>query len=257
MTNLVDLWVYLSSGPLLWLTATLVAYLAADAIAARLQRRPLANPVLIAVLLVSLVLLASGTPFPAYFAGAQFVHFLLGPATVALAVPLVRHLAQVRRLLLPLLASLVVGSLTAIVSAVVLARALGLDGATIRALAPKSATAAIAMGTAEALGAEPALTAVFVILTGIAGAILVTPLMSLLRLKDAAAAGFAAGLASHGIGTARAFQIDPLAGTFAGIALGLNRAPHGAVDAAHSAAVDKMTWTKGIGARTALSHSQW
>ncbi len=222
MISLVDLWVYLSSGPLLWLTATLAAYLAADAVSARLKRHPLANPVLIAVVLVSLVLLASGTPFAAYFAGAQFVHFLLGPATVALAIPLVRHMPQVRRLLVPLLAALVVGSLTAIVSAVLLAQAMGLDAATIRALAPKSATAAIAMGTAESIGADPALTAVFVILTGIVGAILVTPLMSLLRLKNAAAAGFAAGLASHGIGTARAFQLDPVAGAFAGIALGLN-----------------------------------
>lgn len=222
MIDFVNLWVYLSHGPLLWLTATLVAYLAADALSARLQRHPMANPVLIAVALVSLVLLVTGTPFPAYFAGAQFVHFLLGPATVALAVPLVLHLPQVRRLLLPLLAALVTGSLTAIVSAVLLAQAFGLDAAAVRALAPKSVTAAIAMGTAESIGADPALTAVFVILTGIAGAILVTPLMSLLRIRNVAAAGFATGLASHGIGTARAFQIDPLAGTFAGIALGLN-----------------------------------
>lgn len=222
MIDVVNLWVYLSHGPLLWLTATLVAYLAADALSARLQRHPLANPVLIAVALVSLVLLVTGTPFPAYFAGAQFVHFLLGPATVALAVPLVLHLPQVRRLLLPLLAALVTGSLTAIASAVLLAQAFGLDASTVRALAPKSVTAAIAMGTAELIGADPALTAVFVILTGITGAILVTPLMSLLRIRNVAAAGFATGLASHGIGTARAFQIDPLAGTFAGIALGLN-----------------------------------
>lgn len=222
MIDFVNLWVYLSHGPLLWLTATLVAYLAADALSARLQRHPLANPVLIAVALVSLVLLATGTPFPAYFAGAQFVHFLLGPATVALAVPLVLHLPQVRRLLLPLLAALVTGSLTAIVSAVLLAQAFGLDAAAVRALAPKSVTAAIAMGTAESIGGDPALTAVFVILTGITGAILITPLMSLLRIRNVAAAGFATGLASHGIGTARAFQIDPLAGTFAGIALGLN-----------------------------------
>ncbi len=222
MIHLVDLWVYLSHCPLLWLTATLIAYLGADAVSARLQRHPLANPVLIAVALLSVVLLASGTPFAAYFAGAQFVHFLLGPATVALAVPLVRHLPQVRRLLVPILAALLVGSLTAIVSAVMLARAFGLDGATIRALAPKSVTAAIAMGTAEQIGADPALTAVLVILTGISGAILVTPVVRVLRVKNVAATGFAAGLASHGIGTARAFQIDPLAGTFAGIALGLN-----------------------------------
>ena len=222
MIRFVDLWVYLSGSPLLWLTATLVAYLAADALAAAAGRHPIANPVLIAVVLVSAVLVASGTPFQSYFAGAQFVHFLLGPATVALAVPLLRYLPQVRRALVPMLAALAVGSVTAIVSAVWLAQAFGLDATAIRALAPKSATAAIAMGVAVEIGAEPALTAVLVILTGITGAIVVTPLMNALRLTNYAARGFAAGLAAHGIGTARAFQVDPLAGTFAGIALGLN-----------------------------------
>ncbi len=222
LSNFVELWVYLSGSPLLWLTSTLVAYLAADAISSALRRHPLANPVLIAILLVSVVLVATRTPYPAYFAGAQFVHFLLGPATVALAVPLVRYLPQVRRTLVPMLAALVVGSVTAIVSAVLLARLFGLDRAAILALAPKSSTAAIAMGIAEKVGADPALTAILVILTGISGAIVVTPLMNALRLKNYAARGFAAGLASHGIGTARAFQVDPLAGTFAGIALGLN-----------------------------------
>ena len=222
MTNFVDLWVYLSGSPLLWLTTTLLAYLAADAISAACGRHPLANPVLIAVTFVSIVVVASGTSFPAYFAGAQFVHFLLGPATVALAVPLVRHLPQVRRALVPMLVALVAGSATAIACAVWLARAFGLDRAEILALAPKSATAAIAMGIAEKMGGDPALTAVLTILTGITGAIIVTPLMNALRLRNYAARGFAAGLTSHGIGTARAFQVDPLAGTFAGIALGLN-----------------------------------
>ncbi|MDP2410229.1 MAG: LrgB family protein [Pseudolabrys sp.] len=222
MSNFVQLWVYLSGQPLLWLTATLVAYVAADAIAGASKRHPLVNPVLIAVILVSSVLLLTGTEYPTYFAGAQFVHFLLGPATVALAVPLVRHLPQVRRTLVPMLVALVVGSLAAIVSAVLLAQAFGLDRASTLALAPKSSTAAIAMGIAEQTGADPALTAVLVILTGISGAIIVTPLMNALRLKNYAARGFAAGLASHGIGTARAFQVSPLAGTFAGIALGLN-----------------------------------
>jgi predicted murein hydrolase (TIGR00659 family) len=222
MINFVELWVYLSGSPLLWLTSTLVAYLAADVISRALHRHPLANPVLIAIVLVSAVLVATGTPFPAYFAGAQFVHFLLGPATVALAVPLITHLPQVRRTLVPMLVALIVGCVTAIASAVLLARLFGLDRGAILALAPKSSTAAIAMGIAEKIGAEPALTAVLVILTGISGAIVVTPLMNALRLKNYAARGFAAGLASHGLGTARAFQVSPLAGTFAGIALGLN-----------------------------------
>ena len=222
MINFVELWVYLSGSPLLWLTATLVVYIAADAISVAFRRHPLANPVLIAATFLSVILLATGTKFPTYFAGAQFVHFLLGPATVALAIPLVRYLPEVRRTLVPMLTALLVGSVTAIASAVLLAKLFGLDRAAMLALAPKSSTAAIAMGIAEKTGADPSLTAVLVILTGISGAIIVTPLMNVLRLKNYAARGFAAGLTSHGIGTARAFQVDPLAGTFAGIGLGLN-----------------------------------
>lgn len=222
MINFVELWVYLSGSPLLWLTATLVVYIAADAFSVALRRHPLANPVLMAVAFLSVILLATGTQFPTYFAGAQFVHFLLGPATVALAIPLVRYLPDVRRTLVPMLTALIVGSVTAITSAVLLAKLFGLDRGAMLALAPKSSTAAIAMGIAEKTGADPSLTAVLVILTEISGAIIVTPLMNVLRLKNYAARGFAAGLTSHGIGTARAFQVDPLAGTFAGIGLGLN-----------------------------------
>jgi predicted murein hydrolase (TIGR00659 family) len=222
VNRLADLWVYLSSSQLLWLTTTLIAYAAADAISVRFDRHPLANPVMTAVLFVSLVLLSTGTEFPVYFAGAQFVHFLLGPATVALAIPMIRHLPDVRRQTVPMLAALAVGSLTAIASAVLLAQAFGLDAATVRALAPKSATAPIAMGTAETIGADPSVTAVLVILTGAIGAVVVTPLMNLLGLTNYAARGFAVGLASHGIGTARAFHVSAVAGTFASIALGLN-----------------------------------
>jgi predicted murein hydrolase (TIGR00659 family) len=222
MTHFVDLWVYLSASPLLWLTATLVAYMIADALSAACGRHPLVNPVLIAVAIISVILVVSGTDYQTYFAGAQFVHFLLGPATVALAVPLFRNFPLVRRALIPMLVALIVGSLTSVTSAVLLAQAFGLDRATMLALAPKSATAAIAMGVAQTIGGDPALTAVLVILTGIVGAIVVTPLMNGFGIKNYAARGFAAGLASHGIGTARAFQVDPIAGTFAGIALGLN-----------------------------------
>ena len=89
-------------------------------------------------------------------------------------------------------------------------------------LAPKSVTAGVAMAVSETLGGAPPLTAVLVIATGILGAIVVTPLMNALKIHDYAARGFAVGLASHGIGTARAFAVDPVAGVFAGVAMGLN-----------------------------------
>lgn len=216
------LWVYLSQTPLLWLTVTLAAYVMADRLSAATGRHPLANPVLHAVWIIAVILWFTGTPYPTYFEGAQFVHFLLGPATVALAIPLYEHRHVVLRSLLPMIAALVAGSVTALVSAITIARLLGAPPPVLIALAPKSVTAGVAMGITETLGGDPSLTAVLVMLTGIIGAIVVTPLMSALRIKDWRARGFSVGLASHGIGTARAFQVNPIAGTFAGIAMGLN-----------------------------------
>jgi predicted murein hydrolase (TIGR00659 family) len=216
------LWVYLSQTPLLWLTVTLLVYAIADAVSQATQRHPLANPVLHAMWIIAAFLLLTGTSYTTYFSGAQFVHFLLGPATVALAVPLYENRKVVISAILPMLAALVVGCATAIVSVVLLAEAAGLPRAVVLSLAPKSVTAGVAMGISESLGADPALTAVAVVLTGIMGAIIVTPLMNRMGIADFRARGFAVGLASHGIGTARAFQVDAVAGVFAGIAMSLN-----------------------------------
>ena len=164
----------------------------------------------------------TGTDYQTYFNGAQFVHFLLGPATVALAVPLYRNLEAVKRNLLPMTAALFVGAVVAVVSALLVARALGAPRAVLVSLAPKSVTAGVAMAVSETLGGAPPLTAVLVIATGILGAVVVTPLMNALKVTDWAARGFAVGLASHGLGTARAFAVHPVAGVFAGIAMGLN-----------------------------------
>jgi putative effector of murein hydrolase len=220
--NPFSLWVYLSQSPLLWLTVTLVVYAAADAVSLATHRHPLANPVLHSIWIVGLFLLVTGTSYATYFAGAQFVHFLLGSATVALAVPLYENRKLVVAAILPMLLALVVGSIVAIVSVVVLAEAAGLPRTVILSLAPKSVTAGVAMGIAESLGADPSLTAISTVLTGIMGAIVVTPLMNRAGITDFRARGFAAGLAAHGIGTARAFQVDAVAGVFSGIAMSLN-----------------------------------
>lgn len=220
--NPFSLWVYLSQTPLLWLTVTLLVYAAADAISQATHRSPLANPVLHSVWVIGAILLLTGTPYPNYFDGAQFVHFLLGPATVALAVPLYENRSTVLSVVLPMLIALAVGSLTAIVSIVLLAEAVGLPRDIVVSLAPKSITAGVAMGVSESMGANPSITAIAVILTGIMGAIVVTPLMNRMKITDFRARGFAVGLASHGIGTARAFQVDTVAGVFAGVAMSLN-----------------------------------
>ncbi|MGO4715839.1 LrgB family protein [Bradyrhizobium sp. 2TAF24] len=221
-SNPFALWVYLSQTPLLWLTVTLVVYALADAVSLKSRRHPLLNPVPHTMWVVGVFLMLTGTPYAVYFSGAQFVHFLLGPATVAMAVPLYENRRIVARALLPMLVALVVGSVTAIASVVLLARAFGLPREIVLALAPKSVTAGVAMGISETLGADPALTAVAVVLTGVIGAIIVTPMMNRIGISDFRARGFAVGLASHGIGTARAFQVDEVAGVFAGIAMSLN-----------------------------------
>ncbi len=216
------LWVYLQTTPLFWLTATLVAFLIADSLAKAAHRHPLVNHVAIAIALLGGLLKLTGTAYQTYFNGAQFVHFLLGPATVALGVPIYTNIALVRRNFWPMLAALLVGAIVAIVSALIVAKALGAPRTVLVSLAPKSITAGVAMAVSETMGGAPPLTAVLVIATGILGAIVVTPLMNLLGVSDYAARGFAVGLASHGIGTARAFAVDPVAGVFAGLAMGLN-----------------------------------
>ncbi len=220
--QLADIWVYLAASPLLWLTLTLVAYQAAYWIYARAGFHPLVNPVAASIAVLVAVLYFTGTPYQTYFDGAQFVHFLLGPATVALAVPLYEQSGKLRVLLLPIIGALIAGSVTAIVSAVGIGMLLGVSPGTLLALSPKSVTAAIAMGIAEKIGALPSLTAVLVILTGILGAVMAKYVLDALRIADHGVRGFAVGVAAHGIGTARAFQVSEQAGAFAGLAMGLN-----------------------------------
>ena len=219
-----QIWVYLSASPLLGLTITLLAYQAAFKLYQRSGNNPLANPVLIAVAVLVLFLTVTGTSYETYFAGAQFVHFLLGPATVALAIPLYTQFKRVRAMLLPVLAGLLAGSLTAIVSAVLIGRLFGASQSTQLSLAPKSVTTPIAMGIAERIGGIPSLTAVLVIVTGILGALGARYVFDAMKLRDPAIRGFAIGVASHGIGTARAFQVNEQSGAFAALAMGLNGA---------------------------------
>jgi putative effector of murein hydrolase len=137
-------------------------------------------------------------------------------------VPLYANLGTLRRNLLPLGGALVAGSLTAALTAVGIAWALGASRETLLSLAPKSVTAPIAMGVAEKIGGLPSLTAVLVVSTGILGAVLARGTLNVLRIQDHAVRGFSVGLAAHGIGTARAFQVSETMGAFAGLAMGLN-----------------------------------
>jgi putative effector of murein hydrolase len=221
MAEFVQLWVYLSSTPLFGLTATLCTYIVAQACYDAVKGAPWANPVLWSVLAIGGVLLLTRTPYPTYFAGAQFVHFLLGPAVVALAWPMWQRRAEMRRRGAALTLAALIGAVAAAGTALALGWVVGLPEDVLRSLAPKSVTAPVAMGIAERIGGVPALAAVFAVLTGMVGAVSARLLFTLLKVDAWAVRGFALGTVSHGIGAARAWQVHPDAGAYAGMALGL------------------------------------
>ena len=223
-----EIWVYLSGSPLLALFLTLAAYQAGLAVYERSGRNPLANPVAIAVILVAVAITAIDMPYTAYFEGAQFVHFLLGTATVALAVPIYRGFQALRGRIVALMVALLAGGLTSLVSAVGLAKLMGADAAIVGGLYAKSVTAPIAMGVAERLQVSPTLTAVFAVTTGILGAVLGRFVLDAVGSRAWWQRGFALGVAAHGIGTSRAFSVNAEAGTYASLAMGL----HGILGAA-------------------------
>jgi putative effector of murein hydrolase len=222
LPNIHEIWVYLSGSPLLALILTLAAYQIGVMIYERTRLNPLANPVLIAVTLIAVTITAIDMPYPKYFEGAQFVHFLLGTATVALAVPIYKGLASLRGRLVPLTAALLGGGVTSVVSAVAIARVLGADETIVGGMYAKSLTAPIAMGVAERIGASPTITAVFTVTTGILGAALGRYVLDAIRCREWWQRGYAIGLAAHGIGTSRAFSVHPEAGAYAGLAMGLH-----------------------------------
>lgn len=217
-------WTALAQSQLLWLTVTLVAFEGADRISKRSGRHPLCHPVFLCTPVLIAILVASGTPYPRYAEATWILGFLLGPATVGLAVPLWRNRAVVRRTAGPLLLALTAGSITAIVSAVGIVWAFGGTRAIIASVAPRSVTTPVAMALAEQIGGVPALAAVIVLLSGVVGAMGATPLLNRLKLQDLSVRGFAVGVAAHGFGAARAFQVSEIGGAFASIGMALNAA---------------------------------
>jgi predicted murein hydrolase (TIGR00659 family) len=209
-------------GQLFPLLLTLASYTAAVAIQKAGGCNALLNPTLIAIACVVGVLWITEIEYTTYFSGVQSVHFLLGPAVVALAVPLYRHAGLIRQRAIDLLIGLAVGSFTGVTSGLAVAWWLGVSRPGLLSIAPKSATTAVSMAVSGQVGGLPSVTAVLTILAGITGAVTATYLLNALRIRDPAVRGFSMGLASHGIATARAFQESDTAGTFAGLAMGLN-----------------------------------
>lgn len=184
------------------------------------------NSLLWSVVLVVVVLLLTGVSYDDYFAGTQIMHFLLGPATVALAVPLYEQRERIRKAWLPLMAATMAGAVTSIGITVGLLKPAGISYAIIASSAPKSITTPVAMALAEQVGGVSSLTVGFVLITGITGSATAPAFLRLAsRLfgkRSEAAQGFALGMCAHGAGAARAFQDGNEPGAFAGLAIGLH-----------------------------------
>ncbi|MBB1485980.1 LrgB family protein [Oceanospirillum sediminis] len=221
MNDIVNIWVYLSASPILSIVITITGFLIATRINRLAGGSAFLHPVIVAIALIVAFLTLVETSYEQYFEGAQFIHFLLGPATVALAVPLFDHLDRVRLMFWPIIIACFSGILTAALSTIGIVLLMGGSRETVLSLTPKSVTSPIAMGIAEKIGGFPSLTAGLVLVTGAIGCVIGPVLFRLLRIRDHSVQGFTMGLAAHGFGTAQCFTISSVAGAFAGLAMGM------------------------------------
>ncbi len=217
--NLTAVWGHLQPSPLLWLTITLLVYVVAIKLYQKLNHNPFVLPVLTSVCVIVLLLILSDTRYETYFSSVQLLNFLIGPATVALAIPLYHQLPKLVELWRPLGISLVIGALTGLISSAMITIGLGGSTEMVISLLPKSTTMPIAMAIAEHFGGNPSLTAVSVAMTGIIGSIIALPVFYMLRVDDPAVKGVAMGVSAHAIGTARIIQIDEGMGAFSALAM--------------------------------------
>lgn len=208
--------------PLFWLTVTLGVFEIFDTLSRRCGRHPLMHPVLWSTPVMIGALLATGTDYATYKTATFPVSFLLGPGVVGLAVPIWNERARIQRLALSIALALGAGAITSIVSAVGILALFGAPHDILASIAPRATTTPVAMAVAGQLGGVPALAAVIVLFAGVLGAMVATPVLNALGLRDYRARGFAIGMAAHGIGTARAFQVDSTAGAMASLAMALN-----------------------------------
>lgn len=216
-----ETWHWLTTSPLPWVLVTVVAYEAGR----RLRERtghPLAQPVLIALVVDAIAVKASGTSYDDFSSATSLISFFLGPATVALAIPLHRQTHRLRGLVLPMLAGIVAGAVVSVTSGILLVRLLGGGETLARTMGPKSTTTPVAIALSQRFDGIPALSAVFAILIGTLGAVIGPAVLDLLRIRERRARGLALGAVSHGVGTSRALHDDPVEGAFAGLSMGLS-----------------------------------
>ena len=177
------------------------------------------SPLLITPLLVVGVLLLTGTDYAAYSSGGKWLSLLLQPATVAFAVPLYTFFHVLKKHISEIVISVMTGSVVAVLSSAMLAKWLHLDSGLIHSLIPRSITTPIAMNVSASIGGIPAVTAVFVIMTGLLGAIMGPSIVKMLRIDGEIARGTLLGTGAHGTGTSKAFELSSLTGTISSISM--------------------------------------
>lgn len=212
----------LFTTPLLWLTVTLAVFVLFEGVSKRSNRHPLCHPVLWSTPAIAGMLFLTGTPYNTYRTATFSLSFLLGPAVVGLAVPIWEQRRRLRRLAMPLMLALIAGAVTSILTGVGVLLLFRAPQALQATIAPRATTTPVAMALATELGGIAPLAAVLVLGSGVLGAIIGLPILKILNVRDRRVQGLAIGISAHGIGAARAFQIDPQAGAFASLGLALN-----------------------------------
>lgn len=187
----------------------------------RKTKKALFNPLLLAIALVIAILCIFDISLEDYNKGGQMISFLLAPATVALAVPLYKNISLLRKNAVPIIAGIFTGSVTSVVSILLLSRASGLDRTIALSLAAKSVTTPIGIEITRLLGGIPEITVVSIIITGITGAITAPWLCRTLGIKDRVAVGIAIGTAAHAVGTSKAIELGEVEGAMSGLAIGV------------------------------------
>lgn len=213
---------YIQSTPLTWLIITLASFKIGIIIYEKFNKHTLLQPIIIAYVILLSLIIYTNTSFEEYFKSVEIIHFFLGPATVALALPLYKNLKYIKSLFIPIVLTLFIAGVFSIVIAVSLLWIFGAELPTILSMTTKSITAPIAIITSEQIGAIPSLAVGFVLITGIIGALFGTIVFKFIKIKHDTSKGFALGLVSHGIGTARAIEISEKAAAFSALAMGLS-----------------------------------
>jgi len=209
-------------GSFIWLPCTILFFAASTALNTGLRKTPLINPTLVTIAVIAVILIATGVPYKTYFEAVAVLHYLLGTAVVALALPLYRNIRRLQGQCIRIGTALFAGSLASILVGLWVAILAHASASTVLSLAPKSATTAVSLEISRKIGGIPALTAALTILTGIIGAVVGPYVLDFLRIRQAEARGLAMGVASHGIATARAFTEGEVTGSFAGLGMVLN-----------------------------------